>query len=457
MVQIGQALGQYTLERSRHPVVVVGRDTRPSGRELLPCLVAGLLSQGVDVINLEIITTPGVAFLARRQHADLGIVITASHNPLDYNGIKLVGPNGLRLQREEELEIEDLIEEFSARAHDHARVPGKQTDGRNLKDIYIADHVQRCPTHSLRRLRVILDCADGAVSPIAPEVFRRLDANYCVVNSALDTKNIMYHCGSEHVRQDPRDLLRIMEEMEADYGFAFDGDGDRLVVVDRDARVYDGNDLLYALARHVYAEPQWEGDAVVTIYHANRGLEEALAELSVRTEYTRNGDKFLEAAMWAGGYMLGGEPGGNIIINDGHHTAADAIYAAVLLGGILAQNPDTTLYEIALPFKRRPQVTTSLELEGNLTLSQRRDLEARIREWEHALGGEGRILFWPSSTQPGVFRLLVEGGRESRLQSVLAVHEKICQFVENAVVVRDWEREICPPDRRRVGTPPAPD
>jgi len=451
MFQIGQALGTYVCRRSPHPVVVVGRDTRPSGSELMPCLIAGLFSQGVDVINLGIVTTPGVAFLALRQKADLGIALTASHNSLHYNGIKLLGPHGLRLQREEELEIEDLIEEFSAKAHEHVPTPGQQTHGANLKEFYIADHVRWCPAPSLEDLRVILDCGDGAVSPIGPEVFRRLGAQHLVVNSALDSRNIMYHSGSEHVRQNPRDLVSVMEAHGAGYGFAFDGDGDRLVVVDRDGRVYDGNDLLYVLACHFQEAGKLKGDTVVTIYHANQGLEEALRERGIRTEYTRNGDKFLEAAMWAGGYVLGGEPGGNIIINDGHHTAADAIFAAVVLGGILVLNQDKTLEELSRPLVRHPQITTALKVEGNVTLSQRRDIEARIQEWEDALNGDGRILFWPSSTQPGVFRLLVEGSRGSRLESVQAVHGEICRFIAGAVVVTEWEHEIGPPDRRRPG------
>ena len=336
-VRIGEALGQFVRGRSEHPFIVIGRDTRPSGADLLPCLAAGLTGQGVDVINPGVMATPGVGFLARRLRADLGVIVSGSDDPPEYNGIKLVGPNGLRLQREEEIEIESLISELVHRTVGYATTPGQQTDGQHLIELYIQDHVKRCPAESLEGLKVVLDCANGATSRVAPEAFRRLGAEVVVINDAVEGKSINYRCGSEYTREHPQDLVEVVRRHDAAYGFALDGDGDRLVVVDPDSRVFDGNHLLFVLGMYFRSQRLLRGDAVVTTRLANRGFEEALSRAGIRTVYTGNGDKNLEAAMWGGDYLLGGEPGGNIIINDGHHTAADAVYTALVLGGVLVR------------------------------------------------------------------------------------------------------------------------
>lgn len=431
-VRIGQALGQFVSGRSERPSVVIGRDTRSSGADLLPCLVAGLTGHGVNVTNLGVMTTPGVAFLARRLRADLGVVISASHSPLEYNGIKLVGSNGLRLQREEEIEIESLINEFAARAVEYAATLGQQANGQHLIELYIQDHVKRCLAESLEGLKVVLDCADGAASRVAPEAFKQLDAEIVVINDAIEGKSINYRCGSEYTRGHPQDLMEAVRQHGATYGFAFDGDGDRLVVVDADGGVFDGNDLLFVLGMYFRSQDLLRGDAVVTTHLANRGLEEALNRAGVRTVYTGKGDKNLEAAMWRGDYLLGGETGGNIIVNDGHHTAADAVYAALVLGGALVQNQDTSLREMAAPLQKRPQITVSFKVSTTITLEQRETLEKLIRGMLPELGEDSRILFWESSIEPGVFRVMVEGGRESMSGEVSRTADGIRQLIQQA-------------------------
>lgn len=438
-VRIGQALGQFVCGRSEHPFVVIGCDTRPSGAELLHNLSAGLTGQSVDVINLGVMSTPGVAFLARRLHADLGVIVSASHSPFEYNGIKLVGSNGLRLQREEEIEIESLINEFSARAVEYATTLGQQTDGQHLIELYIQDHVERCPAKSLEGLKIVLDCADGAASRVAPEAFRRLGAEVVAINCAVEGKSINYQCGSEYVREHPYDLIQVMQQHRAAYGFAFDGDGDRLVVVDADGRVFDGNDLLFVLAMHFHSQGLLRGDVIVTTPLANRGLEEALRRAGVRTVYTSKGDKNLEAAMWGGDYLLGGETGGNIIINDGHHTAADAVYAALVLGEALVQNRDAGLREMAAPLRKCPQVTVSFKVSDRLTLGQREALQERIQGISPELGKDSRILFWESSTEPGVFRVMVEGSRESTLEEVSKTADALRQLIRQTAGLKDQD------------------
>ena len=438
VVKIGQALGRYVQGQSEHSFIVIGRDTRPSGEDLLSCLRAGLGDQGVDVINLGVMTTPGVAFITRRQKADLGVIVSASHSSYEYNGVKVVGSNGLRLQREEEIEIESLIEEYvAAKAIESAITLGQQTDGQHLIELYIQDHVKSCPAKSLEGLKIVLDCADGAASWVAPEAFRRLGAKVVAVNCAVEGKSINYRCGSEYVREHPHDLVQVIQQHGAAYGFAFDGDGDRLVVVDADGRVFEGDDLLFVLAMYFRSQGLLRGDVIVTTRLANRELEEALSHAGIQTVYTSKGDKNLEAAMWGGDYLLGGETGGNIIINDGHHTAADAVYAALVLGEAIVQDRDISLREMAAPLQKRPQVIVSFEVTNKLTLEQREALQAQIRDIQAELGEDSRILFWESSTEPGVFRIMVEGSRESRLEEVSKTASAVRRLIQQAAGLKD--------------------
>ncbi len=437
VVTMGQALGRYVSGRSDHPVVVIGRDTRPSGENLLHCLAAGLRGQGVDVINLGVMTTPGVAFLVRRLQADLGIIVSASHSPFEYNGIKLVKQNGLRLQREQEIQVEALINGLLDQAVGSADTPGQESAGQHLIELYIQDHVARCPAESLAGFKVVLDCADGAASRVAPQAFRRLGAEIVVVNDALEGSSINYRRGSEYVRDHPHDLLGVMQQHGAAYGFAFDGDGDRLVVVDAAGRVFDGDDLLFILADFFYSQGWLRGNAVVTTPLSNRGLEDALRQAGIRTVYTSKGDKNLEAAMWGGDYALGSEIGGNMIINDGHHTAADAVYAAIVLAGMLARDPETSLQQRAAPLRKRPLLTASRKLPATLTPEQRATLQKEIGRRQAELGEDSRILVWDSSTEPGVLRVMVEGGAESTPEQVSDMLDSVWQLVQQIASTTD--------------------
>ncbi|MGC8782681.1 MAG: phosphoglucosamine mutase, partial [Anaerolineae bacterium] len=352
---IGRALGQYVGEFSPHPNAVLGRDTRASGRRIANGLMAGLQATGVHVTDLGVITTPGVAYLARRQQADLGISVSASHNPPQYNGIKLVDRYGLRLQREDEMEIEALIERAARTEAYSLRMSGQRTDGSHLWELYIQEHAPYDRAASLAGFRVVLDCAHGATSTIAPEVFRRLGAEVVAVNAGPNGDNINLRAGSEHVRRHPEDLIRSVQAHAAAYGFAFDGDGDRLIVVDARGYLYTGDDLLFALATHLHARRQLRHATVVTTQTMNRGLDAALGESGIRVIRAGKGDKAVEAAMWSGGYTLGGEQVGNIVINDGRHTAADAVYTAAMLADILHEQK-VSLGQMVARYRKWPQV-----------------------------------------------------------------------------------------------------
>jgi phosphoglucosamine mutase len=427
---IGQALGLFA-RQAGHAVAVIGRDTRADGVKLLNCLAAGLMDQGVDVIDLELITTPGVAFVTRQQGAQLGVIISASHSSFEFNGIKVVNQDSLRLQRAQEADVESLIERCLTQPFPPAEPLGQETDAQTLVESYIQDHVQHSPAPSLAEMKLVLDCADGAASGIAPEIFRRLGAEVVAIHEAVDGRSIMFHRGSEHVREQPAELIERVRTEGALCGMAFDGDGDRLVVVDSLGTVYEGDELLFVLARHFHGLGQLKHDTIVTNDLANRGLADSLAQFGIRTIHTPKGDKNLEAAMWQGGYTLGGEPGGNIIINDGHHTAADAIFAALVLAGALVGSTSATVLRgLARPLRRRPQWILSREIPESFGSRHMEALLERAGQVQKDLGDDCRVLCWKSSTEPGRMRIMVEGAYEHKVELVASCVQALSSAVD---------------------------
>lgn len=410
---IGQAIGQFVSARSPAPVVVLGRDTRLSGQEIATCLMTGMLSQGVNVINLGVMTTPGVAYLTRRQGADLGLAVTASHSPYYMNGIKLIAPSGLRFDHEEELYIEDLIDQAMREPNKDVAAVGRVVDGNHLFQTYAWDHITTCSPDLLQGLRLVLDCAEGAAARVAPRVMRELGAEVSAIYDRMDGSRINLNCGSEYARSHPEHLAEKARERGASYAFAFDGDGDRLVVVDRQGNAFDGHDLMYLLARDFHSKGKLRKNTIVTTHQASRGLKRALLPPGIHTYETNNGDHNLELALYGNGFSLAGEPGGNIIINDGAHTAADGIFTAILVGEVLNQERDTPLIERVAPLRAMlaecHQAQRAARIHAPLTEHQHRTLRDCCVEIEARLGDDCRALFWPSSTEPGLVRVMVEG------------------------------------------------
>jgi len=444
---LGVTLGKFLRKRAEHPVVVLGRDTRPSGIFLSEGLEGGMSKEGVDVIDLGVMTTPGIAYLTRRLQANLGVIISASHNPSQYNGIKLVGQNGLRLQREEEIEIEMLcahtaVTEVVARAE-----LGQQADASHLIEMYIGDHVRCCPAESLAGLRLVLDCANGAAARVAPTAFARLGADVITINDDLRGHRINFACGSEYARQQPRDLAAIVQQHDAMYGFAFDGDGDRLVVVDAEGNLFDGDDLLFVLALYFHSRNELRHNTIVTTRSGNAGLETSLEKFGVRITWAGKGDKALEAEMWRGDFLLGGEPTGNIILNDGHHTAADAVYTALFLAGVLVQDPGKTLLDRVAHLQKLPQVFAFTNIAEKKPLEEMMALRLEKKRLREILGDACRIETWYSSTEPDLLRVMVEGTAQSTLEQVEQAARSLCQIVQRetrmegkVVTVRASER-----------------
>lgn len=418
---IGKAFALFARNYGPQPTVIIGRDTRPSGRWIAHSLIDGLSTQGIHAIDLGVMTTPGVAYLLRRQQADMGLIVSASHSPAEYNGIKVLGPRGLRLDREAEMEVEALIARCLAAEPTPAPEPGQITDGNHLIKLYVYEHARLdCgllppAATPFAGLSVLLDCADGAASVVAPRLFTRLGASVSVLNAAVDGSGINHECGSEHARKAPAALADAALRQGASYAFAFDGDGDRLTVVDAQGRAYDGNDLLYALARVFAGRGRLTTRTVVTSRLANGGLEPALARHGIDVLFVNKGDRNIEQAMWSKGHFLGGEEGGNIILNDGLHTAADAVYTAMLVCAVLLAD-GLSLRELTAGLVKHPRVLRSFRLDFSRELFER--MWPLLEQAHLALGADGRAEMWDASTELGKTRILVEGGPAATLEDV---------------------------------------
>jgi phosphoglucosamine mutase len=457
--RIGCAVGQFVHNKSGHssamPSVLVGRDTRRSGSMLVNSLKTGLLSQGLNVIDVGVMTTPGVACLTRHKHAFLGLSVTASHNPAEYNGIKFIDSRGLRLQQESE--IEALINECIHTAIHPVGGQGREVT-EDLTEVYIRGQIRSFQFGSLHGLKLVVDCANGAASRVAPKLLSRLGAEVVAIHADWSgRKEINRLCGSERARVHPQDLIDSVYEACADYGLALDGDGDRLVVVDSTGGVYNGDDFLFVLAMHYCEEIRGRGNTIVTTHMANSGLEEALLrEEQISTEYTHHGDKHLENRIWGKKYLLGSEQVGNVILNDGYHTAADSLYAALVLCGIVLEK-GTALRELVAKFEKHPQVLASLHLasapsrQGVLSLGRIELLQEQIASSQVALGKGSRVKVWCSSTECGLLRAMVEGRQGSTLEAVRREALAICEAARRAAgsvsepIVLDLSTRDCAP------------
>jgi phosphoglucosamine mutase len=436
--RIGYALGLYLKEHYQTPTVVMGRDTRPSGRALSEQLQLGLAVHGVQIHDMGIMTTPGVSCLTRDKKKHLGIVVSASHSVAKYNGIKWVGPDGWRLTADTEKEIIRLLDSCD---YDYEKLLKTtirtQIDASSFAEEYISAQVQLCGLSSLKGLRIVLDCANGAASRVAPAIFKRFNADVIALNASLvDGERINEQSGSELARISPQDLTAIVRRYDADYGFAFDGDGDRLVAVDNDNNVFNGDDFLFVLASYYKSQGVLRGNTIVTTSMANTGLGSALKG-EVAVVLTLNGDKHLEQKMKEDNYYLGAEQIGNVIFNDGYHAAADSLYAALAL--IRATYEEgRTLFQAVSGFDKHPQVLATIFFADEeplwetttMPIKLQAELQRQIQVSMQSLGEGARIITWRSTTEPEKFNVMIEGRKFSSLASVRQQANAICRTIQ---------------------------
>src|SRR6202163_1853665 len=411
-LKVGQAAG-LTFRRGDHRHrVVVGKDTRLSGYMIETALVAGFTSVGMDVLLLGPIPTPAVAMLTRSMRADLGVMISASHNPYDDNGIKLFGPDGYKLSDEVELEIEELVDQNLgkrlAKSPDLGRA--KRIDG--VHDRYIEFAKRTLPRAlSLEGLRVVVDCANGAAYAVAPEALWELGAEVFPIGVDPDGFNINRDCGSTS----PEALSRKVREMRADIGIALDGDADRVILVDERGHLVDGDQLLAVIAQSWKEDGRLAKPGIVGTVMSNLGLERFLEAQGIGLLRTPVGDRYVLEQMLAHGYNVGGEPSGHIILSD-YATTGDGFVAALQVLAVV-QKLRRPVSEVCHRFDPLPQILKNVRYRSGKPLDDA-DVKSAIDAGEKRLNGHGRLLVRSSGTEP-VIRVMGEGDDRVLVEGVV--------------------------------------
>ncbi len=396
--------GAYTGQR---PLAVVGRDTRVSGQFLEHAVVAGLASAGMDVLRLRVLPTPGVAYLTDLLGADLGVVISASHNPMPDNGIKFLSRGGVKLDDALEREIEEHL----GRPWDRptGAAVGRVTPYAPTVERYAA-HLVRTIERPLAGLRVVLDCAHGAAHEVGPKALTDTGATVFTIGDQPDGTNINEGCGSTHLAP----LSAAVLEHGADVGFALDGDADRCLAVDHTGEPVDGDQLMAVLALGLHEAGRLAQDTVVTTVMSNLGFVQAMERAGITVVRTAVGDRYVLEEMHAHGYNLGGEQSGHVILRD-HATTGDGILTALQ---VLARMAGTgqSLASLASVMRRLPQVLLNVA-DVDRTRTDEPGLLAAVAAEEAALGGSGRVLLRPSGTEP-IVRVMVEAPHQEQAQQV---------------------------------------
>jgi phosphoglucosamine mutase len=407
-VAAAHILGEAGVFEGHRPRAVVGRDTRISGEFLEAAVVAGLASAGVDVLRLGVLPTPGVAQLTASLGVDLGVMISASHNPMPDNGIKFLSRGGIKLDDAIEHAIEQRLRE------PWNRPTGAKVGRITTYDAAVADyaaHLDATRSTSLAGLKVVLDCAHGAAYQAGPKALRDAGAEVVAINVEPDGLNINDGCGSTHLGI----LQAAVLEHGADLGFALDGDADRCLAVDHEGAVVDGDQLLAILALALRDRGRLVDDTVVATVMSNLGFVQAMQREGVKVEQTKVGDRYVLEAMKARGFVLGGEQSGHVILSD-HATTGDGILTALqVLDRVAATG--RPLRDLAAVMNRLPQVLVNVPGVDKARADTDDQLMEAVAREERELGGTGRILLRPSGTEPLV-RVMVEAESSDRAHAV---------------------------------------
>ncbi|HEX7057028.1 MAG TPA: phosphoglucosamine mutase [Bacilli bacterium] len=409
--KIGRCGGFVLAGETKRPKVLIGRDTRISGEMLEAALVAGLLSIGADVVRLGVITTPGVAYLTKSRKADAGVMISASHNPVEDNGIKFFGRDGFKLLDDVELEIEKLLD---AQSDTLPRPTGENigsvTDDAAAKFAY-ADYLRSTVSSTFSGLKIVLDCAHGAASELAPKIFRDMGADVIALCASPNGLNINDRCGSTH----PEQLRQEVVRQKADIGLAFDGDADRLIAIDETGAEVDGDFVLAICGDAMNRKGKLRKGTVVTTVMSNIGFFKAAERLRLNTEQTAVGDRYVMEEMRRGGYNLGGEQSGHVIFLD-YNTTGDGMLTGLQLVHTLRES-GKKLSELKSIMHKYPQVLVNVRDVDKAGLSGNAAINRMIDEAKRVLGDNGRVLVRPSGTEP-LIRVMVEGPDKAEIEGL---------------------------------------
>jgi phosphoglucosamine mutase len=424
--KLGRFGGYVLTKETTKPRVLIGRDTRISGNMLEGALVAGLLSIGAEVMRLGVISTPGVAYLTKATSAQAGIMISASHNPVEDNGIKFFGPDGFKLLDEQEAEIEQLLD-----GEDNLPRPVGADVG-VVSDYFEAGHkylsfLKESIDNDFDGIRIALDCAHGATSGLATHLFADLEADIYTIGASPDGLNINEGVGSTH----PETLQAFVMEKGADIGLAFDGDGDRLIAVDEKGQIVDGDQIMYICGKYMNDKGFLRQNTIVSTVMSNIGFYKALEEHGMRSEKTAVGDRYVMEEMRKSGYNLGGEQSGHIIFLD-YSTTGDGLLSAIQLVNVMKET-GKPLSELASEMTVFPQVLKNVRVTDKEKALNDPTIKQEVENVEAALGSNGRVLVRPSGTEPLV-RVMVEAPSK---EECLKYTDQIANVIENLLGIKE--------------------
>ena len=418
--KVGKALGKLLTEKKDHPKVVIGRDTRISCDMIEHALTAGLTSTGVNVMTVGTIPTPAIAYLTKTIETDSGIMISASHNPYQDNGIKIFGPDGFKLTDEQELEIESLIDNSEQIKNASFEKIGKVYGGNELTQKYI-QHIKQSITGDLSDVKIALDCANGATTGVAPFIFGDLEADIETIGCQPNGININDNVGSTKIET----ISEFVKENNVDVGFAFDGDGDRVLAVDAKGNIVDGDKIMFILAKHLKEQGELKDNMVVSTVMSNIGFYKAIEENELQSVKTAVGDRYVVEEMRKNDYSLGGEQSGHIVLMN-YATTGDGILTAVKLANII-KTSGKSLEELASEVSIYPQKLVNIKVVDKKTAMEDSEILAECKKVEKELEGNGRILLRASGTE-NLIRVMVEASSDE-------LTDKYCEQV--AKIVRE--------------------
>lgn len=405
--KVGRYLGYYYGKNHADgkASIVIGKDTRRSSYMFEYSLVAGLTASGADVYLMHVTPTPSVSYIVRLDEFDCGIMISASHNPYYDNGIKVINGQGYKLEAEVEAQIEAYIDGETDEIPLAKREQiGKTVDYAMGRNRYIG-YLMTLATRSYKRMRVGLDCANGASSTVAKAVFDALGAKTYVINNDPDGTNINQDCGSTHMEQ----LQKLVKDKQLDIGFAYDGDADRCLAVDENGEIIDGDKIMYACGCYMSEQGSLNNNTVVTTIMSNLGLYKALDKKGIHYEKTAVGDKYVFENMMENGHSLGGEQSGHIIFSK-YATTGDGVLTSIKFMEVILEKK-VKASELFRDIKIYPQLLTNVQVKSKQDAREDKDVIAAVEQVEEALGGDGRILLRESGTEP-VIRVMVEASTD---------------------------------------------
>ncbi len=425
--KIGLSIGKIICSGKKNPLIYIAKDTRISGDDLESFLIKGLESFPVKVKCLGILPTAALSYLTRKNKADLGIMISASHNLSEDNGIKLFAMDGFKLADDKELEIEEAALEVKDSPDKQKKQSSAEFSVEDDRGEFLRDYIEfakRTLSHAdLEGLRIVVDCSHGALSNIADVIFSELKAEVHVINSEPDGRNINLNCGSQH----PHMTSEAVKEHKADVGFSYDGDGDRVILIDDEANILDGDYIMFMLGLYLSRNNQLNQNTVVATVMSNMGLEEALVRHNIKVVRTEVGDKKVVERMVNSGYNFGGEQSGHIVYLNNNPTGDGILTSLMILK--MMKDSKKKLSELANIYHRYPQVLLNVRVKEKKSFEEIDGLSDCLEKFENELSASGRIFLRYSGTEP-LARVMIEGKNKEQIETMAA---KLGAIIRNSI------------------------